>query len=171
MANSTTWIDQISQTQASKEVTANAYFDAASPATLYGRRAATSSGLTWGFYGGSIRTSAGTRVLVANGTRSLTASTTNRIYADPANGTLTVVTTAFPAGVIPLYEVVTGTATVTSYTDLRAFVLQASYASADQAAAPTISATYEQSEVQAIATLANALRDALMKAGIIKGGA
>lgn len=117
MANSTTNIDGIVQSQASKEVTANAYFDAASQATLFGRRQSTCSGLTWGYYGGNVSVD-GTITAIANGTLTLTASTTNYIEAD-RSGTVSKNTTGFTAGSTPLYSVVTGTATVTSYTDYR----------------------------------------------------
>lgn len=117
MAGSTTNIDTISQSQASKEVTANAYFDAASPATIFGRRQSTSSGLTWGYYGGGMWVD-GVLTTIANGTVALTASTTNYVEATRA-GVVSKNTTAFTAGSIPLYTIVTGTATVTSYTDHR----------------------------------------------------
>ncbi len=164
MAASTTHIDQIAQSQQGKEVTANAYFDAASPGTLYGRRASASSGLTWGYYGGIVRVS-GVSTSIANGALTLTASTTCYIEADPSSGAASFNAIGFTAGRIPLYTVVTGSATVTSYTDHRAFAIQAGYASADQAAVPA-SPTVEQ-----LATLVNALRDALVKSGMIKGGA
>lgn len=120
MAGSTTNIDTISQSQASKEVTANAYFDAASPATIFGRRQSTSSGLTWGFYGGRMLVD-GVLSTIANGTVLLSASTTNYVEATRA-GVVSKNTTGFTAGSIPLYTIVTGTATVTSYTDERAWV-------------------------------------------------
>ena len=164
MASSTSNIDNLIQSQASKEVTANAYFDAASPGTLYGRRASTTSGLTWGYYGGRVRV-AGVSTSIANGTRTLSASTTNYVEADATTGAVSHNTTGFTAGRIPLYSVVTGASTVTSYTDHRAFAIQAGYASADQAAV-VASPTVEQ-----LATLVNALRDALVKSGIIKGSA
>lgn len=120
MANSTTNLDLIATAQASKEVTANDLFDAGSPATLYGRRATSTSGLTWGFYGGDILVD-GVLTEIANGTVALTASATNFVEATRA-GSLSANTTGFTAGRIPLYEVVTGTATVTSYTDRRTWV-------------------------------------------------
>jgi hypothetical protein len=52
MASSTTNLDLIAQSQSSKEVTANALFDAGSPATLFGRRGSLCSGLNWFYYGG-----------------------------------------------------------------------------------------------------------------------
>ncbi len=122
MANSSTNIDGITASQASKEVTANAYFDAASPATLYGRRASQCSGLTWGYYGGNVTKSDGTLGQVANGTIALTASTTNYIVAAKSDGAVsfsTATTNWNSPDYWRLYSVVTGAATVTSYTDSR----------------------------------------------------
>ena len=127
MSNSTAGIiDTIAQSQAGKETTANAYFDAASPATLFGRRAALCSGLTWGFYGGAIIVDGVlTQVsLTSSNTLTLTASKTNFIEATRA-GVVSSNTTGFTPGRIPLYSVVTGTATVTSYTDYRAWAMPA----------------------------------------------
>lgn len=117
MSNSTITFDNIVQSQASKEITANAYFDAASQATAFGRRQSTSSGLTWGYYGGNIVVD-GTITQIANGTVALSASTTNYVEATRA-GVVSKNTTGFTAGSIPLYSVVTGASTVTSYTDYR----------------------------------------------------
>lgn len=86
MANSSTNIDGIISSQASKEVTANAFFDAASPATLYGRRQSQCSGLTWGYYGGNVTKSDGTLGQVGNSTLALTASTTNYVVAAKSDG-------------------------------------------------------------------------------------
>lgn len=117
MSNSTATFDPIVQSQASKEVTANAFFDAASPATSFGRRQSTTSGLTWGYYGATV-TVDGALTQIANSTVALTASTTNYVEATRA-GVVSKNTTGFTAGSIPLYTVVTGAATVTSYTDYR----------------------------------------------------
>lgn len=164
MASSTSNIDKITTSQASKEVTANAFFDAASPAALYAYRESTSTGLTWGYYGGTIML-AGVYTLIANGTLALTASATNYIEADPATGAVSKNTSGFTGGRIPLYTVVSGASTITSWTDHRAFAIQAGYASAAQAAVGASPTTAE------LATLVNALRDALVKSGIIKGSA
>jgi hypothetical protein len=117
MANSTTNLDLISSSQASKEVTANALFDAASPAILFGRRASTTAALTWGYYGGTIMVD-GVLTAIANGTVALSASTTNYIEATRA-GVVSKNTTGFTPGSTPLYSVVTGASTITSYTDYR----------------------------------------------------
>lgn len=118
MSNSTSNIDPIVQSQSGKEVTANAYFDAASPATLYGRRASTCGGTTWGYYGGNVVVN-GVLTQIANGTISLASSATNYIEAIPTTGAISSNSTAFTVGRIPLYSVVVGTSTVTSYTDYR----------------------------------------------------
>lgn len=91
MASSTTNLDLLVQSQASKEVTANALFDAASPSTLFARRQSTTSGLTWGYYGGVLPT-AGTPTVVANGTLSLIASRTQQIEAGFVSTTTTAIT-------------------------------------------------------------------------------
>ena len=122
MSSSTTNLDLIEQSQASKEVTANALFDAASPATLFGRRASLCSGLNWFYYGGVLLTD-GSGYQIANNSAALvlTASATNYIEATRA-GVVSKNTTGFTPGSIPLYAVVTGASTVTSYTDWRAWV-------------------------------------------------
>jgi hypothetical protein len=120
MSNSTTLLDTISSTQSAKETTANELFDAHSPASLFGRRASTSSGLTWGYFGGRMLVD-GVLTAIANGTLALTASATNYVEATRA-GVVSKNTTAFTAGSIPLYTIVTGTSSVTSYTDERVWV-------------------------------------------------
>ncbi|MGF6937810.1 hypothetical protein OKW41_006972 [Paraburkholderia sp. UCT70] len=124
MSNSTTLIDQISSTQATKEVVANANFDAASPAMLWGRRASTTSGLTWGYYGGSYTVGITVNSII-NGTLTLTASATNYVQANVNTGAVSVNTTGFTAGAVPLYQIVTGASAVTSYSDCRSFATSA----------------------------------------------
>lgn len=120
MSNSTTLLDTIAANQAAKEVIMNALADAFSPASLWGRHASACNGLTWGYYGGNYQIGL-TSNAIANGTVTLTASTTNYLYADPTTGALSINTTGVPSGKIPLYSIVTGTTTVTSYTDLRSY--------------------------------------------------
>jgi len=120
MSNSTTLLDNISASQSSKESTANALFDALSPAIIFGRRASTTTALTWGFYGGSMLVD-GVLTPIDNDEISLTASTTNYVEATRA-GVISKNTTGFTPGSIPLYTIVTGTSTVTSYVDERAWV-------------------------------------------------
>jgi hypothetical protein len=118
MSNSTTKLDLLSAAQAGKEATANAALDAASPATLFGRRASTTTGLTWGFFGGGY-VGNGALIDVANGTVALTASAVNYIEASPALGTLTKVTSQFTPGKAPQYTLYVGATTVNSYIDHR----------------------------------------------------
>jgi hypothetical protein len=120
MSNSTTTLDTISSSQASKEITANALFDAGSPATLFGNRATTTAALSWGYYGGRILVN-GVLTTIANGVVALTASLTNYVEATPA-GVVSKNTTAFTPGSIPLYTIVAGASTITSYTDERTWV-------------------------------------------------
>lgn len=125
MADSTTNLDTISSSQASKEVTANALYDAGSPATLYGRRASTTTALTWGFYGGYISI-AGVPTAIANGTVALTGSTTNYVVALRSTGvvsTSTATTNWNSTLYIRLYAIVTGVSSVTSYTDHRSLII------------------------------------------------
>lgn len=117
MSNSTTNLTQMTSGQASKEVTFNAMLDAASPSTAFGRNALTTTGLTWGYYGATLLVD-GVPTQVANGTVLLTTAVTNYVEAD-RSGTVSANTTAFTAGRTPLYTVVCGASTITSYTDHR----------------------------------------------------
>lgn len=119
MANSTTTLDTIQTSQAGKEITANQLFDAMSTAAIYGRRASTTSALTWGYYGGAIPV-AGVPTQIANGTIALTASSTNYVEAVIATGAVVKNTTGWTGSThLPLYKIVCGTSTVTSYEDFR----------------------------------------------------
>jgi len=135
MANSTTNVDTVIASQASKEVTINAALDAASQALTYGRRASTSSGLTWGYYGGNVVKTDGTMAQIANGTLTLTASNTNYIVAAKATGAVSVSTANTnwlnQTDYWRLYEVVAGAATVTSYTDSRDFMQRPAVSSSE----------------------------------------
>lgn len=119
MANSTTNLDAISVSQSAKEVTANELFDALSPASLFGRRASACAGLVWGYYGGPMVVD-GALTPIGNSTIALAANST--VYVEASRGgTVTSNATEFTAGRIPLYTVITGASTVSSYTDHRAW--------------------------------------------------
>jgi hypothetical protein len=126
MADSTTHLDEISSSQSSKEVTANALFDAMSANAVFGRRASTTSALTWGYYGGVFQLPDLTLVLIPNDTLTLDASDTTYVYVDDAGAIQQTTTspTGWPAPLaddaLALYEIVTGASSVTSYTDYRA---------------------------------------------------
>lgn len=122
MADSTTNLPTMSSGQASKEVTFNELLDAASAGTAFGRNASTTTGLTWGYLGGVVMVD-GVPTRIANGTVALTASSTNYVEVD-RSGTVSKNTTAFTAGRTPLYSVVTGASTISSYSDLRLLAAQ-----------------------------------------------
>lgn len=123
MPNSTTHLDTIVQGQGSQDLKANALFDALGPSSLFGRRALTCSGLTWGYFGGNVTKADGTMAQIGNGTLALTASTTNYIVAQKSGGAVSTATTTTAwndtANYWRLYSVVTGTSTIASYTDER----------------------------------------------------
>ena len=121
MSNSTQFLDLIAVAQACKEVTANALFDAMSPAAIFGRREAGCSGLTLADYGGWMYTTGGTLQQIPNGTLTLTANANNRVEVDNA-GVVFVHTNpaGFTPGRLPLYLIVTAAATVASWHDYRA---------------------------------------------------
>ncbi|MBK8401193.1 MAG: hypothetical protein IPL29_09130 [Propionivibrio sp.] len=113
---STSNIDPIIQSQASKEVTANNALNALSRAADFARRESTSSGLTWGFHGTPRWYVNAGAVVKANGTVTLTASSTRYVSADRALA-VTESATAFPANRLAMYKAVTGASTVSSYED------------------------------------------------------
>ena len=76
MADSTTPLFTLSASQNNQEARINELFDAASPATYFGRNADTSTGLTWGYFAAKVLIN-GTPTTVASGTKTLTASATN----------------------------------------------------------------------------------------------
>jgi hypothetical protein len=117
MANSNHDYPIISAGQSSKEVTANSMDLAGSPALLWGIDPRSTTGLTWGLLEGVLNV-AGTPTQIAKTTVTLTASQTNYVEATTA-GVVSANTSGFTAGRLRLYTVVTGTATVTSYTDHR----------------------------------------------------
>ena len=100
---------------ASPEVQINENTIALSPAGLFGRKATTTAGLTWGYYGGIFP---GTFSVIADGVLTLTNTATNYIECDNA-GTLFQNTSAFTAGRNRLYSVVCAGSVQTSYTDYR----------------------------------------------------
>lgn len=115
--DSTSTLTLLTQSQAGKEVTANALFNASSPASAFARNI-TSAGLSWDFYGTPRWYVNATATNKANGTVTLTASSTRYVSADRALA-VTEVGTAFAADKLALYKVVTGSALVTSYEDHR----------------------------------------------------
>ncbi len=119
MSGSTQHLDVLSTSNTDNVTPANSLFDPMSPAAFGGRRAQTTTGLTWGYFGGAAYKTDGTIVDIANGTIALTASVSNYIEYDPIAGSIGKNTTAFTAGRVPLYTVVAGASSVTSYVDHR----------------------------------------------------
>lgn len=113
MSSSTSLLDLLTTNQAGKEISANALFDAMSPAALFGIRQST-IGLTLRLYGGPLYSGG-----VANQQITLAASATNYVEADRNTGALYLGAGVFTPGRIPLYTIVTGTSGITSYTDWR----------------------------------------------------
>lgn len=146
MASSTTHLDLITPSQAGKEFTANALSDASSPAALFGRRASLCSGLSWFYYGGAMIVD-GVLTAIANNAAALvlSASTTNYIEASRA-GVVSKNTTGFTPGAIPLYTVITGASTVTSYTDHRAWATPAHITSRASVTVTTADVTLTQAQ-------------------------
>lgn len=109
-------LQQLSSSQASPEVPLNENANALAPAGAFGRKATTTTGLTWGYYGGEILVD-GVPTSVADGTVTLTGSTTNYVGISRA-GVVSTATSRTVANA-PLYKIVTGTSSVTSYVDER----------------------------------------------------
>ncbi len=158
MSSSTSKFDQLSTSQAGKEVRINQLVDSVSPAALGGRRESTTTGLTWGYYGGQILVN-GTPTDIANGTVTLTGSATNYVQLTQA-GAIVVGTTRDPR-YAPLYTVVTTVSGVTSYTDERdaASLERLAYGIATQAMA----------DANQTITQAMALCDTLVTTGALTG--
>jgi len=122
MSGSTSNLDTVSFASAGAAAAINALSDAGSPATLFGKRASTTSGLTgstpvWGYYGGTMLVD-GVLTIISNGTVSLIASDWNYIEAD-RSGSVSTNNTGFTAGRIALYKVNCATGV---YDDYRAWV-------------------------------------------------
>lgn len=126
MSGSTSLLDLLAQSQSSKETVANTLFNAGSPATLFGKRDSTTTGLTWGYFGGAFAFNGETQV-TGNGTVSLSDSATNYIEAaiegSPLGVSVTANTTGFTQGRIPLYTVVCSSGAIQTWVDRRALVL------------------------------------------------
>lgn len=113
-------LNTIETAQLQKEVTANEMAEALSPSALFGCDDTNTSGLTFGYYGGVMYVD-GVITAVSSGTVALSASSTNYVESTRA-GVVSKNTTGFTAGQIPLYTIVTGTATITTVTPARAWV-------------------------------------------------
>ena len=86
----------------------------------FNEKASTTTGLTWGYTGGTLGTASGP-VTVADGTVLLTGSQTNYIEVSPT-GTVGANITGFTQGSVPLRTVVCSAGAQTSSVDKRAFI-------------------------------------------------
>lgn len=120
MADSTSHLadDDIVQGEGAQDLTANALFDAASPAMTGARRMSQTSGTNFAQFGGKVRISGAVSQL-ANAALTLTVSSTNYVEMHPDTGAISKNTTGFTPGCMPLYTLVVGASSITSYTDHR----------------------------------------------------
>ena len=118
MSDYTALLDTISASQSQKEVTANSALLAAWPAMMFAKRDSTSSGLTWGYYGGRLN-----GANVGNGTVLLTASATNYIVVNRNTLAVSVATTTTnwndTATYGRAYQVTVGTSAPSDWSDVR----------------------------------------------------
>ena len=84
-------MQQLSSSQVSPEVPINENFESLDHQAVYGKAHATTSGLTWGYYGGRW---GGTAITAA--TLTLTNAATNYIVVDRSTGTISVSTAVTP---------------------------------------------------------------------------
>lgn len=167
MADSTTNIDTISSSQAQKEVTANAFFDATSIASAFGRRASTTTGLTMGFYGTPRWKIDGAAVTRANAAFALTGSSTRYISINRAFSSFAEDASAFAPANLALYKAVTSGSAITSYEDHRDLhhYTRFQYSRCTQAMADANQTlTYEQAMCESITLTGalSALRDVIV---------
>lgn len=118
MSDSTTHLDTLPAGGANQEVRVNELADAVSVAASFGRRAAGSSGLTWGFYGTPRYYIGTTATVKANGTVALTASSTRYVSVNRALA-VSEQASSFAADKLALYRAVTNVNAVASYEDHR----------------------------------------------------
>ena len=87
----------------------------------FSQEADTTTGLTFGYYGGSVYNGS-TNVVTAAGTIALTASATNYVEVDNA-GVVHANTVSFTAGRLPLYTVVTSSGAITTVTNSKTLLM------------------------------------------------
>lgn len=119
MSDHNNQLDQLSLGQSNLPVRINELIDALSPSAVYGRRAATSTGLTWGYHGGRWG-----GIAVAVGTLALTPSVVQYVVVERSTGAVSVSTATThwdnTSAYARAYKIVTGASTVTGYEDHRA---------------------------------------------------
>jgi len=115
----TTTLQSITSAQSSPEVPINENFATLEHAAVYGKRQPTTTGLSWGYYGGRWG-----GFSVADGVLTLTAASTNYIVVAIATGVTSVSTAATnwndDANYVRVYKVTTASGAVTAVEDHRA---------------------------------------------------
>ncbi len=91
--------------------------DQSQPAYQFGQKRSTTSGLTYGYFGGVLNVD-GVPTTIADGTIALTGSATNYVERDHA-GTVSKNTTGFSADKVPMAQIATGVSSITTVTDKR----------------------------------------------------
>ncbi len=111
-------MQNIDSAEANADVPINENFESVGPASLYGRRAPATTGLTWAYWGGQFNGNT-----IANGTVALTASNTNYVVAARSDGAVTASTSNTnwndATNYVRLQSIVAGASTITSYIDFR----------------------------------------------------
>ena len=114
-----TTLQQLNSAQASPEVPINENFETLSGLSVYGKRQPVTTGLTWGYYGGTW----GGNTL-ADGTLTLTASSSNYVVVKRADGTISTSTATTNwtdvANYARVFKLTTSGSVVTAVEDNRA---------------------------------------------------
>lgn len=87
--------------------------------SVLGQNTKTTSGLTYGYFGGTVVLNTGSTFSVVNSTLSLTPSATNYVQMNPATGAVAFNTTGFTTGFRQLAKVTTNVTAIVSVTDCR----------------------------------------------------
>jgi hypothetical protein len=85
----------------------------------FGQNPQTTTGLTYGYFGGNISKGSNNIATVANGTIALTGSATNYVEVNPITGAVTANTSGFTLGLVAMAQIVTGAGSITTVTDKR----------------------------------------------------
>lgn len=120
-------MQQLAEAQVNPEVPVNENFETLSAFSIYGKRHAFSSGMTWAYYGSNSTGMQGSckwgGFTVNEGTLTLTASSTNYIVVAKATGVISVSTSATnwdnSTDYVRVYKVTTGSSAVTATEDHR----------------------------------------------------
>ncbi len=112
-----TTLQQLSSSQSSPEVPINENFETLGASAIFGKKQPTTSGLTWGYYGGLYNGN-----VIPDGTLTLTDASTNYVVVLRSSGVVSVSTTnanSIATAYAKLYQLTTAGAVVTSVVDQR----------------------------------------------------